>query len=110
MLTIEGVIRPGNAPDPIKDIDVLVGMALTGGRERTEAEFRMLYEKAGLQLTRVIPTPSTLSIVEGVGVTGTTPCSSPAAMGCKAHFPCGAGTSKSWSFAEAFLYDSHTPV
>lgn len=66
VFTIEGVIRPGNAPDPIKDIDVLVGMALTGGRERTEAEFRMLYEKAGLQLTRVIPTPSMLSIVEGV--------------------------------------------
>jgi hypothetical protein len=58
VLTIEGVIRPGNAPDPIKDIDVLVGMALTGGRERTEAEFRRLYEQASLQLTRVIPTPS----------------------------------------------------
>jgi hypothetical protein len=66
VLTIEGVIHPGNAPDPIKDIDVLVGMALTGGRERTEAEFRLLYEQAGLQLTRVIPTPSMLSIVEGV--------------------------------------------
>lgn len=66
VLTIEGVIRPGNTPDPIKDIDVLVGLALTGGRERTEAEFRRLYEQAGLQLTRVIPTPSMLSIVEGV--------------------------------------------
>ena len=35
VLTIEGVIRPGNAPDRIKDMDVLVGMALSGGRERT---------------------------------------------------------------------------
>ena len=66
VLTIEGVIRPGNAPDRIKDMDVLVGMALSGGRERTEAEFRRLYEQAGLQLTRVIPTPATLAIVEGV--------------------------------------------
>jgi hypothetical protein len=66
VLTIEGVIRPGNAPDPMKDMDVLVGMALTGGRERTEAEFRLLYEQAGLQLIRVIPTPATVSIVEGV--------------------------------------------
>jgi predicted O-methyltransferase YrrM len=66
VLTIEGVIRPGNALDPLKDMDVLVGMALTGGRERTEAEFRTLYEKAGLYLTRVIPTPATVSIVEGV--------------------------------------------
>jgi hypothetical protein len=66
VLTIEGVIRPGNAPDPLKDTDVLVGLALSGGRERTEAEFRRLYEQAGLQLTRVIPTPATVSIVEGV--------------------------------------------
>jgi hypothetical protein len=66
VLTIEGVIRSGNAPDRIKDMDVLVGMALSGGRERTEAEFRRLYEQAGLQLTRVIPTPAALSIVEGV--------------------------------------------
>jgi hypothetical protein len=66
VLTIEGVIRPGNAPDRIKDTDVLVGLALSGGRERTEAEFRRLYEQAGLQLTRVIPTPATLSIIEGV--------------------------------------------
>jgi hypothetical protein len=66
VLTIEGVLRPGNAPDRIKDMDVLVGMALSGGRERTEAEFRRLYAQAGLQLTRVIPTPATLSIIEGV--------------------------------------------
>jgi O-methyltransferase len=66
VLTIEGVIRPGNAPDPSKDMDVLVGMALSRGRERTEAEFRQLYEQAGLQLTRIIPTPATVSIIEGV--------------------------------------------
>ena len=67
VLTIEGVIRPGNAPDRIKDMDVLVGMALSGGRERTEAEFRRLYEQAVCRiLPGVIPTPATLSIVEGV--------------------------------------------
>jgi hypothetical protein len=38
--------------------------ALTG-RERTEAEFRELFTAAGLELTRVIPTPSSLAIVEG---------------------------------------------
>jgi hypothetical protein len=66
VLTIEGVIQPGNAPDRIKDMDVLVGLALSGGRERTEAEFRQLYERAGLQLTRLIPTHATVSIIEGV--------------------------------------------
>jgi hypothetical protein len=66
VLTIEGVIQPGNAPDRMKDMDVLVGMALSGGKERTEAEFRRLYEQAGLQLTQIIPTPATVSIIEGV--------------------------------------------
>ena len=35
------------------------------GRERTEEEFRELYQQAGLKLTKVVPTPSVLSIVEG---------------------------------------------
>ncbi len=67
VLVIDGVLRPGNAPDPNKDTDIII-MALARGRERTEEEFRALYQQAGLRLTRVIPTPlpSTLSIVEGV--------------------------------------------
>ena len=67
VLVIDGVLRPGNAPDPIKNMDIGM-MAFTRGRERTEEEFRALYHQAGLQLMRVLPTPSpsTLSIVEGV--------------------------------------------
>ncbi len=69
ILTIDAVIKPGNAPDPNKSMDVGI-MALTPGRERTEPEFADLYRKAGLKLTRIIPTlqPSTLSIVEGIRV------------------------------------------
>ena len=67
ILTIDAVIKPGNAPDPNKTMDVGM-MILTRGRERTEKEFRALYREAGLRLTRIIPTelPSTLSIVEGM--------------------------------------------
>jgi hypothetical protein len=43
-------------------------MALLEGQERSEQEFCELYRRAGLQLTRIIPTPSMLSIVEGVAV------------------------------------------
>jgi hypothetical protein len=43
-------------------------MVLTEGRERTEQEFRELYERAGFMLTKVIPTRSVLSIVEGRGI------------------------------------------
>jgi hypothetical protein len=68
ILVIDGIVRPGNAPDPIKDMDVMMLALHRGGRERTEAEFRTLFQKAELQLARVIPVPlpSTLSIIEGV--------------------------------------------
>jgi hypothetical protein len=41
-------------------------LVMTGGRERTEAEFRQLYESAGFRLTRVFPTESPFSVIEGV--------------------------------------------
>jgi hypothetical protein len=41
-------------------------MVMTGGRERTEAEFSALLAAAGFKLTRVIPTRSPVSIVEAV--------------------------------------------
>jgi hypothetical protein len=43
-------------------------LVLNYGRERTEAEFRDLYEAAGFQLTRVVPTTTPLSIIEGVRI------------------------------------------
>jgi hypothetical protein len=65
VLVIDAVMKPGNEPDPNKDMDLGI-MALTPGKERTEAEFRALFEPAGLRLTRIIATqaPSTLSILE----------------------------------------------
>jgi cyclopropane fatty-acyl-phospholipid synthase-like methyltransferase len=44
------------------DVDMLV---LTGGRERTEGEYRSLFAVAGLELTRVLPTPSPRCVLEG---------------------------------------------
>ncbi len=57
VLVIDAVMEPGNAPDPNKYMDVNI-MALTGGRERTEAEFRRLFAAAGLSLLRVLPLPA----------------------------------------------------
>jgi hypothetical protein len=34
-------------------------------RERIEAAFRDLFERAGFQLTRVVPTESPFSVIEG---------------------------------------------
>jgi hypothetical protein len=44
------------------DIAMLV---ITGGRERTAAEFADLYERAGFRLHRVIPTASPFKLLEG---------------------------------------------
>lgn len=45
------------------DVNMLV---VAGGRQRSEAEFRSLYEGAGFALTRSIETPARLSLIEGV--------------------------------------------
>jgi hypothetical protein len=64
LLLIERVVPSGNEPSAAKlaDINMLV---ITGGLERTEAEYRALLNAAGFRLTRVIPTRSPSSIVEG---------------------------------------------
>jgi hypothetical protein len=36
-----------------------------GGLERTEEEFRHLFETAGFTLTRVVPTSSDVTVIEG---------------------------------------------
>ena len=65
VLVVDAVVPPGNDPDPGKVIDLLM-MSSMPGRERTRAEFDGLFARAGLRLTRVIPTDTRLSIVEGV--------------------------------------------
>ena len=47
----------------LMDIAMLV---VTGGRERTQAEFAALYARAGFRLTRVLPTASPFRLIEGM--------------------------------------------
>jgi hypothetical protein len=65
LLIIETVIPPGNDPHVAKLQDVVM-MVFTGGEERTEAEHAALLARAGFKLTRVVPTPASVSIVEAV--------------------------------------------
>jgi hypothetical protein len=39
-------------------------LVCTGGRQRTEAEFRDLFAGAGFRLTRVVPTPARVAVIE----------------------------------------------
>jgi ubiquinone/menaquinone biosynthesis C-methylase UbiE len=64
LLVIESVIPPGNQPFHGKFLD-LVMLLIPGGKERTESEYRALFERAGFELTRILPTGSEVSIAEG---------------------------------------------
>ena len=64
LLVIEMVIKPKNEPQMAKWLDLNM-LVLPGGRERTEAEYRDMYAKAGFKLERVMPTPTEVSVIEG---------------------------------------------
>ena len=68
ILVAEQVIPPGNQPFRGKLLDLQMLAMNSGGRERTEAEYRALFEKAGFKLTRIVPTQDEMSIIEGIRV------------------------------------------
>ena len=41
-------------------------LAITGGQERTAEEYKSLLDKGGYRMTRIVPTDSPVSVVEGV--------------------------------------------
>jgi hypothetical protein len=63
LILVESVIPPHHRDFSTKglDLEMLVGNA---GRERTADEHRILLQKAGFQMTRVILTASPFSLVE----------------------------------------------
>jgi len=64
LLVVEGVVPPGNEPSVSKFFDLAM-MVLPGGMERTEEEYRQLYHLAGFRLTRIVPTKTWISVIEG---------------------------------------------
>ncbi|CAN5559212.1 methyltransferase [soil metagenome] len=63
LLLIETVLPPGDTPHFGKLLDIVM-LVIPGGEERTPDEYAALLSKAGLRLTRVVPTASVVSIVE----------------------------------------------
>jgi hypothetical protein len=68
VLIVEGVYPPridrslASRGAAANDVNMLVN---TGGRQRSEAEFRALYSAAGLMLLRIVPTQGRVSVIEG---------------------------------------------
>lgn len=64
LLLVEAVVPDGSEPHFSKYMDLNM-LIMTGGRERTEDEYRTLLEASGFKLTRIVPTESPMSIIEG---------------------------------------------
>jgi SAM-dependent methyltransferase len=65
LLLVEAIVPLGNEPSFSKLVDLNM-LATTGGRERTEAEYRTLLHTADFELTQVVRTPSLSSIIEAI--------------------------------------------
>jgi hypothetical protein len=63
VLVVENLVPPGNTPSFAKWLDLLM-LVYAGGRERTEQEYRVLFEGAGLALRRVLPTSTGITVLE----------------------------------------------
>jgi hypothetical protein len=63
LLLIESVIPPGNEPSFAKLLDLTM-LAIPGGMERTEKEYRELLASAGFHLERVVPTAAHVDVIE----------------------------------------------
>lgn len=65
VLVVERVIPDDPAFHWSRLVDMTM-MVVTGGRERSRADYARLYEQAGLTLTRVIDLECGFSLVEGI--------------------------------------------
>lgn len=66
VLIVEQVIPPGNEPFMGKLLDMNMLVMCPGGRERTAAEYDALLAAAGFKLSRIVPTSTMVSVVEGL--------------------------------------------
>jgi hypothetical protein len=63
LVVIEHLLPEPPARSPARLLDVTM-MVLTGGRERTEAEYTRLLEAAGFRVAKVVPTRAGVRVVE----------------------------------------------
>ena len=65
VLVVEVIVPPPGQSHVSKLVDLEM-LALPGGVERTVDEYQELFEQAGLELAKVVPTEGFFSIIEGV--------------------------------------------
>jgi len=71
VLVMERIAPERVGSDPLDHVTIrgdLIMLTAAGGLERTEAEYRTLYAKAGLAIRRIVPTASGFAIMETAAV------------------------------------------
>lgn len=63
LLVVETVVPEGNDPSASKLFDMVM-MAFPDGMERSEAQFKTIFDAAGFRLTSITPTLSPVSVIE----------------------------------------------
>ncbi len=64
VLLVEFTVSAANQASVGKDVDMMM-LAFPGGMERTAAEYAALFASSGFRLSKVTPTASAVSVVEG---------------------------------------------
>ena len=67
VLLVEFKVPGANEASLGKDADMIM-LAFPGGKERTNEEYRVLFEQSGFRLTSVTPTKSAVCVIEGAPV------------------------------------------
>lgn len=67
LIVVDSVLPENSHPHPGKFLDLMM-MVFPGGRERTESEWRTLFDKAGFTITKIVPTTEPESVIEAVVV------------------------------------------
>lgn len=71
LLIIETVLDDRRLRDPATTLDIVM-LALTGGRERSPAEYSTLLDRSGWELVRVVPTGGGVQLVQARAITAPT--------------------------------------
>ena len=65
LVVIETVVPEDDRPEMVHLMDLNM-LVMTGGLERTQSEYRALFEAAGYRLARALPTAGPFSVLEAV--------------------------------------------
>lgn len=66
LLLVEHIVESDNQPATAKFLDINMLLMTEGGRERSRAEYAILFKQAGFEPTQIVSTPAGVCVLEGI--------------------------------------------